>query len=414
MRKMISILFLFFLCATEYGHAVLKAGWAKQDITPPSGTPSAGYQARHGEGMQGTHDPLWAIALFLDNGYKKIVLCSVDHLGFSYDMVQQVREQVQAVPELEHCDLYIGASHTHSGGGAYLDLPEVGEQLAGKFQEKIKNYYVDQTARAIIEASRDPVTVKVGLGYGLADLSRYRGQWPIGLKPLPDVALIKVTTLEGAPLAAVFHYAVHPTVLTQENRLFSADFVGYAREHLKELLGGDVQPLFFNGAQGDVAPLLLDESDRFGACDGLGLSLAQQVKKIWAETSTSESLSIETERQPYSFKPQPTPTGLSLPLNSYATEVNLIVLNGVHAFLTVPGELSCAYGPRLKDSGTKLGYDRVSILGLVNDAHGYLLLPEAWAHKTAESRLSFGGEKYGEEVCHRLEVLLQHQAPAFP
>src|SRR5580704_15436551 len=65
--------------------ATLSAGVGKADITPPIGTPSAGYTESNGQGMEGIHDPLLATALFIDNGEKKIVFCSVDHLGFTYD-----------------------------------------------------------------------------------------------------------------------------------------------------------------------------------------------------------------------------------------------------------------------------------------------------------------------------------------
>jgi len=37
--------------------ASIKVGTGKADITPPIGTPSAGYTDRKGEGMEGIHDP---------------------------------------------------------------------------------------------------------------------------------------------------------------------------------------------------------------------------------------------------------------------------------------------------------------------------------------------------------------------
>ena len=122
-------LFLLLFVIPAYVCAVLTVGIGRTDITPPTGTPSAGYGDRKGEGMQGVHDPLLALALLIDNGEKKIVLCSVDHLGFTYEMVREVAQRVQRRPELAACEIYIGSSHTHSGGGAYLDIPVVGEML---------------------------------------------------------------------------------------------------------------------------------------------------------------------------------------------------------------------------------------------------------------------------------------------
>ena len=57
------------------------------------------------------------------------------------------------------------------------------------------------------------------------------------IAPLRDVTVIKVTKQDHTPLAVLFNYPVHPTLLNSQNRFFSSDFVGYARDHLQSLLG---------------------------------------------------------------------------------------------------------------------------------------------------------------------------------
>jgi len=402
---------LFVLCIfilpTEKACA-LSAGIGKAEITPPIGTPSAGYKDRKGKGMTGVHDPLLAIALFISNGDKNLVLCSVDHLGFTYDMVQRIREKIQKEPALKELDIFIGSSHTHSGGGAYLNIPVVGPYLAGAYSKETTQFYIDKTCEAIFQAWQNRVPAKIGIGYGEAStLSQYRALWPKEISPLHSVTLIKVTDTNHRPLAALFNYPVHPTVLTSQNSLFSADFVGYARDYLKASVGGDIQPLYFNGAQGDINPLIFDEEDRFHAADLLGKSLAETVKTIWDQTEVAESLHIATQKEPYSIKPQATPAGITLPVDAYPSEMNIVVFNHLHAFLTIPGELSCIYDRLLKETAERLGFTHLSILGLTNDAHGYIILPDAWRHKTVESNLSFGGEEYGEVTKKRAEDLLK-------
>ena len=389
------LFFLFILITPILGSTALNVGIGKTDITPPIGTPSAGYMERNGEGMQGIHDPLLAIALFIDNGEEKIVFCSVDHFGFTYQMVQEIIQQVHREPLLVQCEIYIASSHTHSGGGAFLNIPLVGESLAGTYSPDVTKFYIEKTVEAIVQASQNPIPAKIGIGYGKAeDLSKYRGLWPIGIVPLADVAVIKVTELNDAPLAVLFNYAVHPTVLKSQNRLFSSDFVGEARNYLQDLLGSNVQPIYFNGAQGDIIPIVFNEVDRFDSCEYLGRSLAETVEKIWNETVTNETLHIKTQKEPYTFDLQATPFGLVIPLDSYKSEINIVLLNQLHAFVTMPGELSSIYDRRLKETGKELGYTHVSIFGLTNDAHGYIILPESWRNKTYESGLSFGGENY--------------------
>jgi hypothetical protein len=373
----------------------LQVGVGKVEITPPVGTPSAGYRARNGMGMEGCHDPLMAVALVLDDGVKRVAFCSVDHLGFTREMVEAVKAKVGG------CEVYIGSTHTHSGGGAFLDVPLIGFSLAGTYDAAVKESYVEGAARAILEASQT-VPGKLGIGYGEAeDLSYYRSSWPEGVEPLRQVTVMKVTKEDGEPLAVLFNYPIHPTILDADNRLFSADFVGYAREYLCEKLG--VEAIYFNGAQGDIAPRILNEADLFDACDQTGRSLAGTVVDIWGKTEVGEA-TIETKHCGYSFKPEATPFGMQVPIASYESEMNVIVFNGEDAFVTIPGELSCIYDRQLKKTP---GYRGISILGLTNDAHGYIITPDSWAHKTFESRLSFGGQWYGDQVEERAAALLK-------
>lgn len=405
------LFFLLLIFTPIFTWGILFVGVGKEEITPPIGTPSAGYAERKGEGMMGVLDPLLATALVIDNGDKKVVFCSVDHLGFVQEMVQEIIRQVHVQPGLETSEIYIGSSHTHSGGGAYLNIPYIGNSLAGEYNPEITRFYIQKTVAAIVQANERLIPGKIGIGYGMGqNISKYRGSWPIESSPLHDVAIIKVTKLDGSPLAILFNYPLHPTILKSQNRLFSADFVGYARNAIKAYLGSDIEPLYFNGAQGDIIPIITNEEDPLASCSYIGQSLAKTIEEIWNKTETNNSLEITTEKIPYTFTPQTTPFGLLLPMNSYTSEMNLIVLNRLNAFITIPGELSSIYDLKLKKFGKALRFSHVSIFGLTNDAHGYIILPESWRHKTFESALSFGGEHYGESTRERAETLLKNNA----
>lgn len=406
-RLFIFVLFPFFLTSE------VRVGVGCSNITPPIGTPSAGYIDRQGKGMEGVHDPLKAIALFIDNGTKQIVLCSVDHLGFSYEMVQNIIHKVKLKSQLPHCEYFIASSHTHSGGGSYLNIPVLGEMLAGLFDAKIAAYYENKTVKAILKAQELPIPAKIGIGYGEGpSIIKYRSSFPKDVQPLLDVAIIKITKLDDSPIAVLFNFPIHPTVLKATNLLFSADCIGCARMHIQRLLGAEM--LFFNGAQGDITPIDIQGTDDFKACDIMGEAIGKAVKKIWEQTPVDESFEIDAKKLTYSFNPQATPNGFKLSIKNYASEMNLLVLNRKYAFLTMPGELSCIYDHRLKAFGKKLGYEQVSIFGLVNDAHGYIILPLSWHNKTAESNLSFGGALYGQEMEARAKNLLMTQILSMP
>src|ERR671938_45563 len=72
----------------------LMAGVGEADITPPVGTPLAGYGGRLGKPSVGVHDPTEARALIIDNGVERIAFVSVDHLGFDHGMVERIRQIV--------------------------------------------------------------------------------------------------------------------------------------------------------------------------------------------------------------------------------------------------------------------------------------------------------------------------------
>ena len=402
------------LLAAPWGAlAEVRAGAAQTDTTPPIGTPSAGYGDRAGRGMEGVHDPLLATALVIDNGEKRIALVGVDHLGFGEAMVQGVKDAVHADPAMAACEVYLGSSHTHSGGGAYLDIPGLGAALAGEFNPAIYQSYIDGAAAAVLAAAANLVPAKVGIGYGHApDINGYRGDWPPNIETRDDVAVIKVTSMDDKPMAVLFNFAAHATVLGGSNMFFSADFVGAARRQLIDSLGGGVQPIFFNGAQADVSPRAPSAEVDFDRCDRMGKVLAEEVKRVWDATQSLDTLKIETKHHPYDIRPQPTTGGFSRPGgNSQMSELNAIVFNDRDAFIAIPGELSCIYDADIKRFGHWLGFSQVSILGLTNGAHGYIITPESWRHRIYESTLSFGGELYGDRIENMVYALLHDLEP---
>lgn len=372
------------------------AGVATTDITPPVGTPSAGYVAPD-RNMTTVHDPLLAIALVLDTGDKQIAFCAVDHVGFDHTMVEEIRKHVPGI------HVIIGSSHTHSGAGAHLNIPVVGKLLAGPYQSSVRQMLIDQTVSAIVKASKSLQEAEIGFGYGqAADLVFFRSNWPQNVTLEQDLALIKIVGRNGQPIAALFNYAVHPTVLSAQNPCYSADFVGEVRAYIKEKTGACA--LFFNGAQAEINPKPPSGKTEFDRCKSLGMALGKKVTDLWDQTETTARCSVDLTEARYSFKLEPTSSGLKIPFEQYDSEFSLLVLNGSEAFVTIPGEFSVLYAQELKRAAS---YQHLSILGLTNDAHGYILKPEAFEHNTHESQFSFGGPTYGNWLLEQILLLLQ-------
>jgi hypothetical protein len=251
---------------------------------------------------------------------------------------------------------------------------------------------------------------KIGIGYStVKGITKYRSKWPENVQTADQLMVMKMTNIDNTPLCVLYNFALHPTTLSAKNYSFSADFVNFAAKELRKKLGDKTLTLFINGAQAELIPPERATSEsEWDQCASIGSLLAREVKFVWEKINPSENLAIAIVHQPYSFKVKPTSRGLKLPLETYHSELNCILLNK-NVLLTIPGELSCVYEQEFRKAAQDLGMENLSVLGLTNDAHGYIILPEAWEKKTQESELSFGGKNYGSDFKELAKKILQRQ-----
>jgi hypothetical protein len=405
-----------FWAVTAAAQQSLMGGVAKTDITPPIGTPLAGYGARQARPSTGVHDPTEARALILDNGTEKLALVSVDHLGFDHGMVDRIRAIASAATHILPDRIFIMSSHTHSGGGAFMEmLPLLANVLAGKFDPKIRALYEQRTAAAIIEANKNLKPVRIGFGAGEArGISRFRSSWPPNGPVDPEVGVIRVDSLAtGKPLAVLINFAAHPTVLGAENMTFSADFVGYARNAVEKMSGAAAMAIFANGAQGTIAPHAFQGNDAWQRAENVGTILAAEAFKVMLMIKLQDSVDIKLVRTPLTLKIVPTsvfPPAMSYP-PGYESEINAISFDNRIAFVAIPGELGSILNFQVKERGKMLGFEKTFLLGLTNDALGYIISEDEYRHKTYESTISLFGPTFGSFIANESFQLLERLRP---
>lgn len=389
------------------------AGVGRSDITPPVGTPLAGYGARLSKPSVGVHDPTEARALIIDNGAEKIAFLTVDHLGFDHAMVERIRERVGKATGLAPDHLFVMSSHTHSGGGAYLELLPI---LAGRYDAGIREAYCERAARAVIAASQTMKAARVAFGAGRCEgISRFRSSWPPNGPVDPEVGVIRVDAIDtGKPLAVLINFAAHPTVVGDKNFEFSADYVYYARRALERMIGGEVMALFANGAQGTIAPRAFQGKDDWERAENVGTILAAEAFKVTLTLTPQDELEIKLVRSTFQAKtqlPPRAPVKITLP-ETYDTEVSAISFDNRIAFVTIPGELSSILNLQVKERGKLLGFEKTFLLGLTNDALGYLLSEDEYRHGTYESSISLFGPAFGSFITNEAFQALEHLRPA--
>ncbi|MCI0525195.1 MAG: hypothetical protein L0Y75_08045, partial [Acidobacteria bacterium] len=156
LRKL-SILFIALLAFASAAIAqtsapVFKAGAARRDVTPREPAPMWGYGARHDALSQGTLDPLYAEALVIQAGDKKLTIVGLD-LGRSpaESSLQRIRQRIKSVAGVEYS--FIAGSHTHHG--PVVELSDEAGKGKGRFDAALRYYreMEDAIVAAIVEAN---------------------------------------------------------------------------------------------------------------------------------------------------------------------------------------------------------------------------------------------------------------------
>lgn len=284
---------------------MLKAGVAKIDITPPVGVRMAGFEGRAFSALA-VHDPLWARALVLDDGKRRVALVALDICGVSEEVVATVREAASSRWSVSPDGLLVAATHTHSGP---RETGEEGSDEERSYWSSLPSRLADVVGEAV--AGLEPARIGTSSGWSAVGMNRRQrihggGVW-LGRNPLgpfdTEIGVVRVDRADGTPLAGVLNYACHALCLADHNYLLSADYPGYAVHFLEERLGGGATGIFFNGACGDIDPREYWEGYGFASSSGFpqaersGRDLAMRAMRVWDSTEMTDDVTLHVGRR---------------------------------------------------------------------------------------------------------------------
>ena len=269
MKPLISVLsVLFVLCFGVPARAELKVGAAAVKITPPNGTPMAGYY--NVRLSTGVHDDLWAKAIVLDVDGSRAALVSLDLITTSRDMVTAARAEIEESTGIPADRVMIGATHAHTGpvilskstrdgalGGASESARAYNETLPGKIARAVKD------AAAKLEPARAQAGIgsemrlafnrrfhmkdgSVGWNPGKLNPNIVRPAGPID----PDVGVLYFDSVAKKPLATYVNFAMH--LDTVGGLDISADFPYTLARILADAKHPDMLTLFALGCCGNI------------------------------------------------------------------------------------------------------------------------------------------------------------------
>ena len=392
---------------------VFKAGAARRDVTPREPVPMWGYGDRHDALSVGTLDPLYAEALVIQAGDRKLAIVGLD-LGRSpaEASLQRIRQRIKSEAGVEYS--FIAGSHTHHG--PVLELSDETGKGKGRFDAALRYYreMEDAIVAGIVEANSKLAPAKMATGsIQLEGFNRNRHtKQPV--KPSDrDLAVMRLDDANGKPIAILVNFTAHPTMISAATLRFSADFVGAMKAEVEKATGARV--IFMQGSAGDQS---VNAPNR--DYQAFGQSLAKEIIKVTtalaAQEVSSPSLEVKEDRFKFSsrtdlnnplvrgmyekaFFPELIPNYIDEYADGIRPRLTVAVLNGEIALVGASGEFFSGHSIRLKE---RARVKQLFFFGYCNGYHQYFPTIEAVAEGGygADNRVAPAAVGAGEQMMN--------------
>ncbi len=304
------------------------AGAAEAALYLPIGSPMGGYSSRCGylgsSSKQDKRDSAYTVnwdestgvqtrpqlkALWLYNGDDHLVILKADVI-YSFDgMVADLSERLsEAVGVDLSGKVVITANHSHSSYSNFSD--QLHFYLGGdRYNEENYQRMTAQLLDVALAAYEDLQPAAIGASWTEdwdPEDTIYRDRrgendalviWPdqedhVGGKD-PYVYTLRVDTVGGEPIAALFTFGVHGTILGEDSSMISSDAAGHLELGLEAQFDSPVVVMHLQGAGGDASPGGRDVD--YARLESIGEYGAALLMDIWEQTPTSaEPIELET------------------------------------------------------------------------------------------------------------------------
>ena len=280
---------------------MLKAGFARVDVTPPLGSPVSGYfRKRFAEGIL---DPIELNALAFSDGESTAVIIASDIIGIDMENCDQIRERIcreTGVPAdhvmicclHQHTSIEIGFSDTDNE----MTDPVYLEMLFRKYCDVVQMAINDMSdavaSTAEAEALEEIAFIR---RYVLEDGSIATNPSANGPRPVrrcdesDNTVRILRFKRDGKKDIAYVNFSTHPDVVS--GNLFSADWPGFVRRNVEADIE-NVSCICVVGCQGDSnhCDYYKPIENRFPYGKGyphsayMGRVISDTVKTVWDKT----------------------------------------------------------------------------------------------------------------------------------
>ena len=257
-----------------------EAGWGLSSITPPIGTPLAGFGDRKGKPSTGVHDEIFVKALAFSDGTDKAVIVGADMLIIPENVAELVRVRVSQQTPLTANDILFNASHNHSGPGAFA--PGLASKaFSGAYDPNIPDFLAVAFTEAIVKAYHSLEPAK--MMHGSVDAPEYIRNRTRSDGTVDSELSYMFVEQEDGDRCFLVSYSAHPTILGADNMQFTGEYPGFLMRRITEQTGAEA--IYLGGAVGSMSPRPPEEKDPFDRCRAMGTALADKVLRAVANTT---------------------------------------------------------------------------------------------------------------------------------
>lgn len=434
----------------------LRAGFGTAEITPP--TPNFRMSGYFSERINsGTHDPLMAKAMFLEQGDVRAVVVVCDILNLIREVTDPARARIAEVLGVPPENCVITATHAHTGpvyhGPFHRLFSTRPSEVPYPDMEAYLVFLVERIVLAARNAHQALEPVSLRHGYVMEDTLSFNRRFymrngtvvfnPGRLNPEivkvagpidPQAGLLAFTKPGAAQPHALFTtFSLH--LDTVGGTEYSADYPYYLQEGLRSRIGAGFFSMFGLGPTGDINHINVSQADpptgveaeRIGArlaetvSSGLGglsdtpaprLAVARSVVEVPLQTTTPEDLAWAEEMLPrlaaddFPFLDRVKVLRIldlaAYNMASIPIEVQVIALSEDAAMVFLPGEVFVELCLAIKNASP---YAHTLVVELANDCPSYIPTAKAYeegSYEVDNSRVCKGGGEAMVEAARRL------------
>jgi hypothetical protein len=428
---------------------MLRVGFARIDITPPIGCCLQGHFVRIVS--TAVHDPLYANAVYIDDGKTQACIVSCDLLAIGRGAVEQSRQLIHEQVGIAARNAIICATHTHTGPVVHerdraADRNDPSPQWFAALPQRIAS----AVAQARHNAEPTSIATAIGQEQDVSFGRRYlrKDGSIVSIAAPGDPSLVKALAPIDPQLGVVafgndyhdlsgvlLNFALH--LDTIDGTLISADFPGVIREQLTRAFDRDLGFVYTSGAMANInhykslAPprwqgyyecarrtgmILAGEAiktvarlDSFTDDAPLRVASREVVLPLrqYDHATLEQARAIVKDAGPGNWGGFTEALG---PLNAadlgrdtFTTEINALGVGDV-GFVTIPGEYFVELGLEIKQRSP---FKHTFIIELAGDCLGYICTQQAYGEGGYEAQSSGLAPGAGELLAREAVALLQ-------